>query len=96
MDTLVDDDRQADCTVIQTGKLSPYPSLSAYPLLLTEDELTALLRIPEISKAGDYHHVIQNLMRMHDLPCIHISKTPLFPFEAVRQWILNKVEKERR
>ena len=96
MDMLVDHDPQADRTVVQTAKLSPYPSLSAYPLLLTEDEVIVLLRIPEISKAEDHHHVIQNLMRMHGLPCIHICRTPLFPFEAVRQWMLDKVEKERR
>jgi len=96
MDTLADHDRQADCTVIPTAKLSRYASLSSYPLLLTEDEVIVLLRIPEISRADDYHHVIQNLMRMHGLPCIHISKTPLFPFEAVRQWILEKVQKERQ
>lgn len=77
-------------------KASFGPDFCAYPVLLTEDELVALLRIPEISKAGDYHHVVQNLMRMHDLPCIHISKTPLYPFEAVRQWILDKVEREQR
>ncbi|MBP7052177.1 MAG: hypothetical protein KBE65_14270 [Phycisphaerae bacterium] len=96
MDTSVDHDRQANRIVAQTANLSSYPSLSAYPLLLTEDELIALLRIPEVSKAGNYHHVIQNLTRMHGLPCIHICKTPLYPLEAVRQWILDKVEKERR
>jgi len=68
----------------------------ALPLLLTEDELISLLRIPEISRAQDYHNVIENLKRMHDLPCIHICKTPLYPFEAVRQWVQDKVEKERR
>jgi hypothetical protein len=72
------------------------PGSHVYPLLLTEDELVALLRIPEVSKTGNHHYVVQNLMRMHDLPCIHISKTPLYPFEAVRQWIMDKVEKERR
>lgn len=79
-----------------TAKISPSCALRAYPLLLTEDEVIDLLRIPEISRTGNYHHVIRNLMRMHDLPCIHISKTPLFPFEAVRQWILDKTERERR
>ncbi len=96
MDTLVDHARQVDHTVIRMPKLSPDPSLSAYPLLLTEDELVALLRIPEVSKTGNHHYVVQNLMRMHDLPCIHISKTPLYPFEAVRQWILDKVELEKK
>jgi hypothetical protein len=66
------------------------------PLLLTEDELIDLLRIPEVSGAASPHNVIQNLKRMHNLPCIHICKTPLYPLEAVRQWILDKVEKERR
>ena len=58
-----------------------------YPLLLTEDELVQVLRIPEISREEDYHHVIENLKRMHGLPCVHISKTPLYPYEAIRRWI---------
>ena len=64
-------------------------------VLLTEDEVIELLRIPEISKAASYHNVIENLRRMHDLPCIHICKTPLFPLEAVQQWILEKAQKEQ-
>ncbi len=68
----------------------------AFPILLTENELINLLRIPEISSAANYHNVIENLKRMHGLPCIHICKTPLYPLEAVRQWILDKVEKERQ
>ena len=67
-----------------------------YPLLLTENELIEVLRIPEISSAGDPHHVIENLKRMHGLPCIHISKTPLYPYEAVRRWINEKAQKEQR
>jgi hypothetical protein len=65
-------------------------------LLLTEGELISLLRVPEISKGANPHNVIENLKRMHGLPCIHICKTPLYPFEAIRQWILDKVEKERQ
>lgn len=79
--------------------LGPQPASAAdrpLPLLLTEDELIALLRIPEISNATDHRNVIENLKRIHNLPCIHICKTPLYPFDAVRQWILDKVEKERR
>ncbi|HNS21328.1 MAG TPA: hypothetical protein PKH24_12570 [Sedimentisphaerales bacterium] len=68
----------------------------SHPVLLTEDELIGLLRIPEIAGVAEHHNVIENLKRMHSLPCIHICKTPLYPFEAVRQWILDKVEKERR
>lgn len=78
-------------TGVPTG---PFPR--CYPLLLTEDELVHLLRIPEIGRRAAPHNIIQNLKRMHNLPCIHIGKTPLYPFEAVRQWILDKVEKERR
>lgn len=66
------------------------------PELLTEEELIRFLRIPEVSHAGDHHNVIENLKRMHDLPCIHICKQPLFPLEAVREWIRQKVEKDHR
>jgi hypothetical protein len=39
---------------------------------MTEDELIAYLRIPEVSKSKDYHNVVENLKRMHQLPRIHI------------------------
>jgi len=71
-----------------------HPQTGGYGLLLTEEELISLLRIPEVSKARDYHSVVQNLMRMHDLPCIHIAKQPLFPIDAVRRWITDKAKKE--
>jgi len=73
----------------------PLPLVNGCPLLLTEGELISLLRIPEVTKAKDYHNVVQNLMRMHDLPCIHIGKQPLFPIDAVRRWIIEKAKKER-
>jgi hypothetical protein len=79
-----------------TAKSSPSPIPYGYPLLLTEDELIDLLRIREIGSTANPYNVIVNLKRMHGLPCIHIGKTPLYPLEAVRQWILEKVEKERR
>ncbi len=63
--------------------------------LMTEEELINFLRIPEISKAENYSHVIENLKRMHDLPCIHLCKIPLYPLAAVRCWIEEKVGKER-
>ena len=69
---------------------------SSYPELLTEHELIRFLRIPEISKASDYSNVIDNLKRMHDLPCIHICKKPLYPLEAVRKWLENKLTKEQK
>ena len=36
--------------------------------LLTEEELILFLRIPEVSKAKNYHFVVENLKRMRDLP----------------------------
>jgi hypothetical protein len=63
--------------------------------LMTEDELVQFLRIPAISKTEDYHNVIVNLKRMHDLPCIHICKHPLYPLAAVRKWIEDKLQNEQ-
>ncbi len=60
------------------------------PALLTEEELIQYLRIPEVSKAKDYGNVIAHLKRMHDLPCIHICRQPLYPLEAINNWIKNK------
>ena len=60
------------------------------PELLTEEELVRYLRIPEVSGAKDYHNVIENLKRMHDLPRIHVCGKPLYPREALRQWIQEK------
>ena len=60
------------------------------PELLTEEELIVFLRIPEISKSKDYHNVIENLKRMHDLPRIHICGKPLYPLEEIREWIRKK------
>ena len=57
------------------------------PELLTEDELIDFLRIPEVSRARSYHNVIDNLKRMHDLPRIHICGKPLYPKEAILEWI---------
>ena len=65
------------------------------PELMTEDELVRFLRIPEISKAADHHNAIANLKRMHDLPCIHLCKQPLYPLSAVRKWIEEKLLKEQ-
>ncbi len=70
-------------------------NLSPYPLLLTEEELIAVLRIPQITDAKDHHNVIENLKRMHDLPCIHICRQPLYPIGAVRRWIDEKAQKEQ-
>ena len=63
--------------------------------LLTEKELISFLRIPEVSKAADYHNVVENLKRMHGLPRVHICGKPLYPVEAIRKWIEGKTVFEK-
>ena len=60
------------------------------PELLTEEELIIFLRVPEVSKSEDYHNVIENLKRMHDLPRIHMCGKLLYPREAIKEWIRSK------
>jgi hypothetical protein len=57
------------------------------PDLLTEAELIRFLRIPEVTRAKDHHNVVANLKRMHDLPRIHICGQPLYPREAIQEWV---------
>jgi hypothetical protein len=76
---------QASKQMISENRYSDF-----YPELLTETELVQFLRIPEVSKAKDYHNVIENLKRMHDLPRVHICGKPLYPLEAIREWIKEK------
>jgi len=71
-----------------TGGYTPCPAL------LTENELIRFLRIPEISKARDFRNVIAHLKRYHGLPCVHICRQPLYPLEAVVEWIRERAEKE--
>jgi hypothetical protein len=66
-----------------------------FPELMTESELICFLRIPEVSNGAHPHNVVENLKRFHDLPCIHISKTPLYPIAAVRRWVEEKLLKEQ-
>ena len=67
----------------------------AFPELMTESELIEYLRIPEVSTASDHANVIDNLKRFHSLPCIHISKQPLYPITAIRDWVREKLAKEQ-
>jgi len=60
------------------------------PELLTEEELIAYLRIPQVSNSKNYHNVIENLKRVHGLPRIHICGKPLYPLEEIREWIRKK------
>lgn len=65
-----------------------------YPVLMTESELFQFLRLDVIGK-GKPKNIIDNLKRLRKLPCIHISRQPLYPSEAVRQWILEQAQKNR-
>jgi hypothetical protein len=64
------------------------------PNLLTEDELIHFLRIPEISKAKNYHNVIAHLKRYRSLPCIYICRQPLYPRQAILGWIEKITQKK--
>ena len=66
-----------------------------FPELMTETELTHFLRIHDVSNGANPHNVIENLRRFHQLPCIHISRTPLYPLAAVRRWVEDKLAKEQ-
>ena len=79
-----------------TTPADPLDRSLQYPELMTEEELVVFLRIPLISKANNYNNVIENLKRMHELPCIHICKKPLYPLNAVRKWIEDKLTKEKK
>lgn len=67
-----------------TGGFTPRPEL------MTEVELIEFLRIHEVSDSKNYHNVIENLKRMHGLPRIHLCGKPLYPLEAVKEWIRDK------
>ena len=86
---------EAEKMTSTTVMFVPNGTRNSIPELMTEDELILYLRIPEVSKAKDYHNVIYNLKRMHELPCIHISNQPLYPHEAIIDWIRSRTEKAK-
>ena len=65
-----------------------------FPELMTETELMQFLRIPDVRPSTNPHNVVENLKRFHQLPCIHISRQPLYPLAAVRRWVEQKLAKE--
>jgi hypothetical protein len=62
-----------------------------YQTVMTEDELIRFLRIPEISGATDYHHVIENLKRNHGLPRIHLCGKTVYLTDSVKHWLQRHV-----
>jgi len=61
------------------------------PSVMTEDELIRFLRIPEISSARNYRHVIENLKRTRGLPRIHLCGKAVYLTDAVKSWLENHV-----
>ena len=57
------------------------------PDLMTEEELVYFLRIPEVSKSDGYSNVVNNLVKMRDLPVIHVCNRRLYPKKAILDWI---------
>ena len=68
-------------------------AVKSFPPVMTEAELIAYLRIPEVSKAKDHAHVVANLKAAHRLPCLYISNRCLYPRDAVDAWILEHTTK---
>ncbi len=69
----------------QHGGFSPCPTI------MTEEELIRFLRIPEISKATNYRHVIENLKRTHGLPRIHLCGKVVYLTDSVKDWLQQHV-----
>lgn len=57
------------------------------PTVMTEQELIQFLRIPEISNATDYRHVIENLKRAHGLPRVHLCGKAVYLTDSVKAWL---------
>ena len=78
--TQQDSDRSAVLPA-EDGRLIPCPTV------MTEEELIRFLRIPEISHATDYRHVIENLKRAHGLPRIHLCGKTVYLADSVKAWL---------
>ncbi len=79
-------------TKIRTTPIQDNSYFTLSTSLLTEDELIKFLRIPQISKAKNYHNVIAHLKRYRNLPCIHLCHQPLYPVQAILRWIEEKTQ----
>jgi hypothetical protein len=70
---------------------NPYGRFTPCPTIMTEDELIRFLRIPEISSATDYRHVIESLKRKHGLPRIHLCGKTVYVTDSVKAWLQRHV-----
>ena len=69
--------------VVPTQDGGPVPC----PTVMTEKELIQFLRIPEISNAADYRHVIEDLKRARGLPRIHLCGKAVYLTDSVKAWL---------
>ncbi len=78
-------------TLRSVGRVSILPAEHAgfppCPTVMTEEELIRFLRIPEISSARNYRHVIENLKRNHGLPRIHLCGKTVYLTDSVKAWL---------
>ena len=79
---------QAELTAILS---EPTGGFGPCPVVMTEEELIRFLRIPEVSSATNHHNVIENLKRVHGLPRVHLCGKAVYPTEAVKQWLQQRV-----
>ena len=70
---------------------SPEGGFGPCPTVMTDEELVRFLRIPEVSHATDYKHVIENLKRVHGLPRIHLCGKAVYLTDSVRHWLQQHV-----
>jgi len=71
---------------LRSGPVSASPQ-TTWPDLLTEAELIDFLRIREVCGEADPANVIENLKRTRPLPCLYISRKPLYPLADIREWV---------
>lgn len=71
--------------------LSPDGDFAPCPTVMTEEELVLFLRIPEISNATDYSHVIENLKRRHGLPRIPLCGKAVYLADSITAWLEKRV-----
>ncbi len=70
---------------------STHGEFQTCPTVMTEEELIQFLRIPEISNATDYRHVVENLKRAHGLPRIHLCGKTVYLTDSVKAWLQQHV-----
>ncbi len=65
------------------------------PTVMTEAELIAFLRIPQISGAKDPHNVVEWLKRARGLPFIPLSHKCVYSLPSILKWLSGEVEARR-